>query len=42
MDYLTDAQGLELIKRKVYDDNKEEFAKAFVPVDALISVSDRA
>ena len=40
-EYITDAQGLELIKRKVYQDKSEEFSKVFFPVDAVISMSDR-
>ena len=41
--FFTDAQGFELMKRKVFDDNDGvEFAASFYPVDSLISVQNNA
>ena len=38
-EFLTDSQGFELMKRKVYtDEDKIEFSAAFYPVDSLISM----
>ena len=38
-EFLTDAQGFELMERKVYNDEDEvDFASSFYPVDSVISV----
>ena len=40
-EYVTDAQGLEIMKRDVYNDSDQiEFSRSFYPVDSMISVSN--